>query len=99
VLDDECRGRRKWDGAGEGLVMAGSAGDVVGLHGTLAGKTRCQRDQKREERRNKQTSEELDEVRSGGTSLEAGETLASLGLSLVNSFRMGEERGGKQEKG
>ena len=37
------------------------------------------------------TSEELAEVRSGGTSRDAGVTLASLGLSLVNNFRMGEE--------
>ena len=35
------------------------------------------------------TSEELDEVRSVGTSLEAGVTLAILGLSLLNRFRMG----------
>jgi hypothetical protein len=35
----------------------------------------------------------LAEVRSGGTSRDAGVTLASLGLSLVNNFRMGEKRG------
>lgn len=38
MLDGGCRGRRKWDGAGVGLVFAGSAGDVAGLHGTLAAK-------------------------------------------------------------
>lgn len=37
------------------------------------------------------TSEELAEVRSGGTSLKAGVTFASLGLSLLNNFRMGEK--------
>ena len=38
------------------------------------------------------TSEELAEVRSGGgTSLEAGVTFVSFGLSLVNNFRMGEK--------
>jgi hypothetical protein len=36
------------------------------------------------------TSEELADVRSGGTSLDAGVTFASLGLSLLNNFRMGE---------
>ena len=49
------------------------------------------------------TSEELAEVRSGGTSLEAGVTLASLGLSLLNNFRMGEtsgeEEGGRWWRG
>jgi hypothetical protein len=34
------------------------------------------------------TSEELAEVRSGGTSLKAGVTFASLGLSLLNNFRI-----------
>jgi hypothetical protein len=43
------------------------------------------------------TSEELAEVRSGGTSLEAGVTLASLGLSLLNNFRIGEKI--EEEKG
>ena len=40
------------------------------------------------------TSEELAEARSGGASREAGVTLASLGLSLVNNFRMVEEEWG-----
>jgi hypothetical protein len=39
------------------------------------------------------TSGVLPEVKSGGTSLEAGVTLVSLGLSLVNNFRMGDEKG------
>jgi hypothetical protein len=51
--------------------------------------------EKRRERRDctvlYRTSEELAEVKSGGTSRDAGVTLASLGLSLVNNFRMGEE--------
>jgi len=37
------------------------------------------------------TSEESAEVRSGGTSLEAGVTFAILGLSLLNNFRMGKK--------
>jgi hypothetical protein len=45
------------------------------------------------------TSEGWGEIRSVGMSLEAGVTLAILGLSLVKSFRMGEERRDKQEKG
>jgi hypothetical protein len=44
------------------------------------------KDQKSEKGR---TSEELAEVRSVGTSLEAGVTFVSLGLSLLNNFRMG----------
>jgi len=39
------------------------------------------------------TSEELAEVRSGGSSREAGVTLVILGLSLVNNLRIGERRG------
>jgi hypothetical protein len=42
------------------------------------------------------TSEVLAEVRSGGTSRDAGVTLASLGLSLVNNFRMGEKESGRR---
>ena len=42
----------------------------------------------------RETSEELEEVRSVVTSLEAGVTLAILGLSLVNNLRMGGERKG-----
>ena len=38
----------------------------------------------------------LAEVRSGGTSRDAGVTLASLGLSLVNNFRMGENESGRR---
>lgn len=52
------------------------------------------------------TSEELAEVRSGGTSLEAGVTLASLGLSLLNNFRIGKKseeeegrRNGEEKRG
>ena len=51
-------------------------------------KRRHVRIKKNEEKRKKVTSEAMDEVRSGGMSLEAGVTLAILGLSLVNSFRM-----------
>jgi hypothetical protein len=46
------------------------------------------KDQKSEK---EMTSEELADVRSGGTSLEAGVTLAILGLSLLNNFRIGEK--------
>jgi hypothetical protein len=42
------------------------------------------------------TSEELEEVRSVGISLGAGVTLAILGLSLLNSFRMGVHKKGDQ---
>jgi hypothetical protein len=47
------------------------------------------------------TSEVLAEVRSGGTSRDAGVTLASLGLSLVNNLRMGRKESGRRgnEKG
>ncbi len=45
------------------------------------------------------TSEELTEVRSGGTSLEAGVTLVGLGLSLLNNFRMGTKSVKKREQG
>ncbi len=44
------------------------------------------------------TSEELAEVRSGGTSLEAGVTLVSLGLSLLNNFRIGKKSEEKREE-
>lgn len=50
------------------------------------------RELKDEESEKGTTSEELAEVRSGGTSLEAGVTFVSLGLSLLNSLRMGERR-------
>ena len=43
------------------------------------------------------TSEELEEVRSVGISLEAGVTLAILGLSLLNSFRIGVHEKGDQK--
>jgi hypothetical protein len=44
------------------------------------------------------TSEGLAEVKSGGTSLEAGVTFVSLGLSLLNNFRMGKKREEKREE-
>ena len=43
------------------------------------------------------TSEELAEVRSGMTSLEAGVTFASLGLSLLNNFRIVMKKGEQDE--
>jgi hypothetical protein len=54
------------------------------------------KDQKSEKER---TSEELAEVRSVGTSLEAGVTFVSLGLSLLNNFRMGTKSGKRRGQG
>jgi hypothetical protein len=70
---------------------------VMGLRGLkvllLVRKTRLVNKKLKDEKSEKgMTSEELAEVRSGGTSLEAGVTFASLGLSLLNNFRMGEKR-------
>jgi hypothetical protein len=56
--------------------------------------TLLMRELKDEESEKGTTSEELAEVRSGGTSLEAGVTFVSLGLSLLNSLRMGKKREG-----
>ena len=91
------RGRRYWAGAGdEGLVLAGSGEYVAVLYGTLAAETRYVSGIRRQVKRKQVTSEVLDAARSVVMSLLAGVTLAILGLSLLNSFRIA-RRGNENE--
>jgi hypothetical protein len=107
--DGGRRGTKRWDGAGGRVGSSGNGVVAAETPETPAVRNErngheyegCKKKKKERdgERAGKGrctgcTSEELAEARSGGASREAGVTLASLGLSLVNNFRMVEEEWG-----